>query len=339
MVADLVANGDLDLLDQVVAVAAHLLEVALEQHDPGQVPLLRRDLGLGARDADVDAEDLRRDVLVGHQLPRGPVLHQDRHVLDVLPDRARQVVDGVAGRRPEDRVVHLPRDRVAIRVEGVRAVEGAGRILGSSEALLDEAQVVDGVGGLRVHRHGGVEAALGLLEATDLEEDLPLEGAIDGHLARGLERAPDQEEGPLQVVEVEDRLGLQVVDLGLGAAIQARQLAATRQQLVAERHGLLELGQVLDQQLGAVQVRRHELGIRADGLRELVVGLVDLRLVPEDLAAAVVRLGSVRVGAQRLVEPGQGFVGTPAVRRLHRLVETIPVAILVLHGPFRPSGG
>ena len=72
---------------------------------------------------------------------------------------------------------------------------------------------------------------------------------------------------------------------------------------------------------------------------ELVERLFDAPLVPEDLAAAVVGLGAVGMGAQRLVEPRERLVGAPAVGRLHRLIEAIPVPIVVLHAPSAGGGG
>src|SRR3972149_4817550 len=58
MVADLVAQRDLNLIDQVVLVAADLLEVALEEHHARHVGGLRGLLGLRAGGADVDSQDL-----------------------------------------------------------------------------------------------------------------------------------------------------------------------------------------------------------------------------------------------------------------------------------------
>jgi len=102
---------------------------------------------------------------------------------------------------------------------------------------------------------------------------------------------------------------------------------------------VLVFAEVLDEQLRAIEVGRDELGVRLQRALELVERLVDLALVPEDLAAAVVGLGAVGVRAQRLVEPGERLLGAPAVGGLHRLIETIPVAIVVLHGAFAGSGG
>ena len=123
------------------------------------------------------------------------------------------------------------------------------------------------------------------------------------------------------------------MDLGLGAAVQPRKLGRPGHQLVTERDGLLVLVQVLDEQLDAVQVGGDELRIGAHRALELVERLVDLALVPEDLAATVVRFGALRLGSQRLVEPRERFFGAPAVGRLHRLIQTIPIAVFFFHLP------
>jgi hypothetical protein len=210
--------------------------------------------------------------------------------------------------------------------------EGALRLLGGAEPLQHQPHVVDGVTGLRIERDAGIQGAPGIREAPQLEQDLAFEGAVDGDVAAGLERAAHQEERALEIVEVEDRLGLQIVHLGLGGAIEARKVGLARQQLVAELHRLLELREVLDHQLGAVQVRRDELGIGLQRALEFVERLFDLALVPQDLTAAVVGLGALGMREQRLVEPGERLLGAATVRGLHRLVETVPVAIVVLHG-------
>ena len=49
VVADLVANRDLDLLDQLVPVAADLLEVLLEEDHPGEVLRLLRSTSASVR--------------------------------------------------------------------------------------------------------------------------------------------------------------------------------------------------------------------------------------------------------------------------------------------------
>jgi hypothetical protein len=79
-----------------------------------------------------------------------------------------------------------------------------------------------------------------------------------------------------------------------------RQVRIARHQAVAELHGLLVLAQVFDQQLRAIQVRGDELRVRLERAFELVERLIDATLVPEDFAAAVVRLGPVGVCPQSL---------------------------------------
>jgi hypothetical protein len=79
-------------------------------------------------------------------------------------------------------------------------------------------------------------------------------------------------------------------------------------------------------------VRGQELGVGHHGQLELVERFLDAALVPQDLAAPVVRLGTVRVRLQRLVEPGERLVRAPAVGGFHRLIQAIPVAIVVSHG-------
>ena len=103
VVADLVLHRDLDLLDQLRVRAAHLLEVLLEEDHAVDVARLRGDGGLGARHADEEPEDLRRDVLALDQLLVGEVADQHGHVLDVLADRARQVAQRLGRDALEDR--------------------------------------------------------------------------------------------------------------------------------------------------------------------------------------------------------------------------------------------
>ena len=57
----------------------------------------------------------------------------------------------------------------------------------------------------------------------------------------------------------------------------------------------------------------------------------DLAFVPEELAPPIVRFCPSGMDAQGFVEPGQRFVDAPVVRGLHRLVQAVPVAVLVLH--------
>jgi hypothetical protein len=159
------------------------------------------------------------------------------------------------------------------------------------------------VSGFGVEGHGQLERAARILETTDLEQDLTVEGAVDGNLAHGLERPAREEEGPLEIVQIEDGLGLQVVDLSLGGAIEPGQLAIASQQRIAQPDGLLVLAQVFDEQLCAIQMSGDELRIRLEGALELVEGLVDPALVPEDLAAPVVGFRPIGVGPQSLVQP------------------------------------
>ena len=67
--------------------------------------------------------------------------------------------------------------------------------------------------------------------------------------------------------------------------------------------------------------------------------LVDLAIVPEDLAAAVVGLRAVRVRDERFIEPRQRFFGPTAVRCFHRLIQAIPIPIDSFHGPSSPEVG
>ena len=155
-------------------------------------------------------------------------------------------------------------------------------------------------------------SASGFFEATQLEVDLTVEGPVDGDLlASRLEGPPHQEQGTIQVVQVEDGLGLQIVDLGLGAAVETRELGRARHQIVAEPDRLLELDHVLDQQLDPVQVRRDELGVGGDGALVLVQRLVDGGSFRENLAALIVGFGAVGEGSQCLVEPGERFFRAP----------------------------
>jgi len=188
------------------------------------------------------------------------------------------------------------------------------------------------VTGFGVECCGDLERPAGLDEAAEFEQDLAFESPVDRHLATGLERAADQEKRTFEVVEVESRLGLQVVDLGLAGAVEPRKGRVAGKHLVAERGGLLELAQVLHQQLDAIQMGRDELRVGIERPLELVQGLVHAALVPKDLAASVVRLRTFRMRDQRLVEPRQRLIGAAAVRCLHCLIQAIPIAIDILHG-------
>jgi hypothetical protein len=91
---------------------------------------------------------------------------------------------------------------------------------------------------------------------------------------------------------------------------------------------LLEL---LDQDLDAVQVRGLVLAVGFDGALELVERLFGACAVPQDLAAAVVRLGAAGICAQGFIQPRERFVRLAVGGRLHRLVQAIPVAISIEH--------
>jgi len=43
-----------------------------------------------------------------------------------------------------------------------------------------------------------------------------------------------------------------------------------------------------------------------------------------------VRLGTAGIGLQGFIEPGESFIGAATMGRLHRLVETIPIPVLVV---------
>jgi len=122
-----------------------------------------------------------------------------------------------------------------------------------------------------------------------------------------------QEDRAPQIVEIEEGLRLQVVELGLKGSIETRQAAAARQQHVAALEHEFEFSDLLGEQLDAIQVGGREFRIGLDGALELVEGLVDAALVPQDLAATVAGLGAGRVRLQRLVQPGESFFDAPAM--------------------------
>ena len=68
---------------------------------------------------------------------------------------------------------------------------------------------------------------------------------------------------------------------------------------------------------------RGELAVGRDRAIELDQRLVQPPVVPEDLAAAVVRLRTVGMDAQRLVEPGERLLDPSAVGGLHGLVQAV----------------
>ena len=92
------------------------------------------------------------------------------------------------------------------------------------QPLLNQREVVEGVARLRVERGRRHQRAARLAETTQLEEDLALEGAVDRDLTRCLQAPSDQEERSLEVIEIEDGLGLEVMDLGLRGAIEPRKV-------------------------------------------------------------------------------------------------------------------
>jgi len=142
----------------------------------------------------------------------------------------------------------------------------------------------------------------------------------------------------LKIVEVEERLRLQVVDLALGGLVGPRQLIAAGEQVIAVGHRLLELAELFDQQLGSVQVRGDELRIGHAREFELVEGFFNLALVPQNFAATVVRFGTTGMSLQGFFQPGQRLVGTTTVGGFHRLIQAIPVSILVFHSPTSAGG-
>ena len=234
-------------------------------------------------------------------------------------------------------------ERVGPRKAEIRGVVGRfDAFLGTAlvgDPLHDEREPVDDVRRVGLAGRRALEHPPRLLVCAHFEEHVPLEGAVARLVTDRLDGPPDQEDSSLEVVEVEERLRLEVTELGLQRPIQARQLGASRQQFVAALESQFELAHLLDEQFDAVQVGSAELAVRRDRPLEFVQGLVDPTFVPKDLAASVVGFGAGRVGLQGLVEPGKGLVDPTAMRRFHRLIEAVPVAILiVLHGSGAPDG-
>ncbi len=228
-----------------------------------------------------------------------------------------------------------------LRVERVRprerafadsiATAGAPRFLALVvEALEHETEVVDGVRRFWIDGDTTLEHAPRLVVVAELEEDLTFEGVVETELAAGLGGATHEEERALEIVLVEERLALQVVDLGLEHAIGPRQARRAREQLVGESNGGRELAELLDQQLDAIEMRRRELAVRERRSVEFDQRLVQATVVPEDLAATVVGLGALGMHAQGFVEPGERLLDPSTVGGLHGLVQAVPVAILVL---------
>ena len=86
--------------------------------------------------------------------------------------------------------------------------------------LRDQRQVIEAVGALGLQPEGALQAAPGSVVVPELEQDLALETTVDAHLGVRLDGSAQQEERPLEVIQVEERLGLEVVDLRLGAGIE-----------------------------------------------------------------------------------------------------------------------
>ena len=128
---------------------------------------------------------------------------------------------------------------------------------------MNQREVVEGVARLGVECGRRHEGPSGLAEAAQFEEDLPLEGPVDRNFTRRLQAAPDQEKGALEIVEIKNRLGLQVMNLGLRGAIEAREGGVTGQEFVRESDRLLELAEVLHEELDPIQVCGRKLGIGA----------------------------------------------------------------------------
>ena len=173
VVPHLVANRDLDLLDEIVAVAADLLEVLLEEDHPRDVLGLLRDLGLGARNPDVEAQNLRRDVLLGQHAPTpgSPRPAPERSATYSRIERGRlSSASAAALRNPARRS---------------RPAAGSGRGRGRwparrrrppplrAQALEHQGEVVEGVARLRIQGDGDVQRAPGLGEAASSKRIWP----------------------------------------------------------------------------------------------------------------------------------------------------------------------
>ena len=100
-----------------------------------------------------------------------------------------------------------------------------------------------------------------------------------------------------------------------------------------ESDRLLELAEVLHEELDPIQVCGRELGIGTQRARKFVECLVDLAVVPEDFAPAVVGFRAVRVRDERFIEPRQRLIGPTAMRCFHRLIQTIPIPVDSFHSP------
>ena len=76
-----------------------------------------------------------------------------------------------------------------------------------------------------------------------------------------------------------------------------------------------------------------ELAIGEGRAIEFDERFIDPPVIPEDLPAPIMGFGTIRMHAQGFVEPGESLFDTTAVGGFHRLVQAVPVAILILpHG-------
>jgi len=326
---ELVLHGDLDLLDQIRAAGGHLLEVALEQQD-----LVRGDAQAGAHGRAVaglrdggpqeEPEQGRRDLVLADQARPGQVFDDDGAVLNVGLDRLRQRPHGLLGRRLELRRLDPHRPGVEVGLAALGLLE---ELLGAHVVALvlrDQGQVVERVRGVGLHAAGALQAVAGLGHAPHLEQDLTLEGAVDRQLALDLQGPAQQEQRPLEILEVEQRFRLQVVDLGFDVALEG-----AGQQLVGKLERLLRVVELLDQQLEPVQVGRVVVRGDLTGIGEVPQSLLGLTLLPEQLPALVASLGAVGVRPQGLAHPGQGFLEPAAAGGLLGLVQAPLVTILL----------
>src|SRR5436190_22995753 len=101
-VANLVAQRDADLLDQLLLVAARVLERALEEDDAIRQGMRLASLPQRERRADVDAERRGAAVLVPAELARRVVLDADLAVGEPLAERAGHLLE-----RARQRLVEL----------------------------------------------------------------------------------------------------------------------------------------------------------------------------------------------------------------------------------------
>ena len=134
------------------------------------------------------------------------------------------------------------------------------------------------------------------------------------------------------------KIRIRCVARAFPALLALSSFAFAGEQAIAVRDRFVVGAKFLDQQFGPIQMRQDELRIGLDGQLELSERFLDLAFIPQNLAAAVVGLGAFGMGLQRFIEPGERLIGAPAVLGLHRLIEAIPVTVLVFHRP-SPEGG